>query len=60
MEHPQHESKLHLYEMEKHFAFLQGKTDKCTEIYGSYFMNTTYRVIYLHSLQQPVAVFKDI
>lgn len=33
MEHPRHESKLHLYEIKDHLAFLRG------EIRGSYFLN---------------------
>lgn len=33
MEHPPHESKLHLYEITDHLAFLRG------EIRGSYFLN---------------------
>lgn len=61
MEHPQHESKWHLYEIESHFAFLQAETDKCTGIYGSYFMNTISRgIINLHWPQQPMAALKEI
>lgn len=61
MEHTWHESKWHLYEIENHFAFLQGETDECTGIYGSYFMNVISRgIINLHCPQQSVAVLKEI
>ncbi len=42
-------------------AFLQGETDKCTGIYGSYFMNTICRgIINLHCPQQLMAALKEI
>lgn len=61
MEYPWHESKWHLYEIEKHFAFLQWKTDEYTGIYSSYFMNTMSRgIINLDCPQQPMAVLEEI